>query len=210
MEFLGALQRHPRASPVWSGLSNTAPVPLSGFLNLSAASRQARVPRPCFMPQPFLGASLQSLPLTASVDLSRGHLLPRGSSPACCTHRSRPFAAGFGRLPRAGRGRLASPAGYELPFHGARPLPGCSGPRTTFIVRSAGSVHLGALFPLRVRSRRSGSPLPDGRCSPGFLPLQSSPGSLGSSTRPGTRPEHDSSPEGSASRLRGPAAPGAG
>jgi hypothetical protein len=46
-------------------MSNTAPVPLSGFLNLSAVSWQARVPRPCFMPQPFLGASLQSLPLAA-------------------------------------------------------------------------------------------------------------------------------------------------
>jgi hypothetical protein len=36
-------------------LSNPDPVPLSGFLNLSAVSQQTRVPQPCFVLQPFLG-----------------------------------------------------------------------------------------------------------------------------------------------------------
>jgi hypothetical protein len=128
-------------------------------------------------------------------------------SPACRTHRSRPFAAGFRRLPRARRSRLASPADYELPFHGARPLPGCSGPRTALAVLAAGFVHLGALFPLRIRSRRSGLPRPDGRCSPGFLPLQSSLPDLGSSTRPGRGPDTTPSPEGWASRPPGTSSP---
>jgi hypothetical protein len=128
-------------------------------------------------------------------------------SPACRTHRSRPFAAGFRRLPRAKRGRLASPADYELPFHGARPLPGRSGPRTALAVLAAGFIHLGALFPLRIRSRRSGLPRPDGRCSPGFLPLQSSLSNLGSSTRPDRSPNTAPSPEDSGAATPGTSSP---
>jgi hypothetical protein len=38
------------------------PGPPSGFLNLSAVSQQARVPRPCFVPQPFLIAPFGVFP----------------------------------------------------------------------------------------------------------------------------------------------------
>lgn len=40
---LFALQRHTRASPIWSGLSNPAPAPLSGFLNLTAGYSSNRL-----------------------------------------------------------------------------------------------------------------------------------------------------------------------
>jgi hypothetical protein len=57
-----------------------APVPLSGFLNLSAVSWQTHVSRPCFVPPPFLGFLLQSLPLAEIAHPSRGHSAPLRSS----------------------------------------------------------------------------------------------------------------------------------
>jgi len=49
------------------------PVPLSGFLNLSAVSWQARVPRPYFVPQPFVIATFKAFPSTTVVHPFRGH-----------------------------------------------------------------------------------------------------------------------------------------
>jgi len=49
------------------------PVPLSGFLNLSAVSWQARVPRPYFVPQPFVIAAFRAFPSTTVVCPSRSH-----------------------------------------------------------------------------------------------------------------------------------------
>jgi hypothetical protein len=112
------------------GLSPTIPVPLSGFLNLSAVSQQARVPRPCFVPQPFLKAPLQSLPLTRIVNPSRGHLLPRGYPPVCRTHRSRPFTDGFTRRPRSRRSSLDSPAAMCSLSTGRNLPPGRAGSQT--------------------------------------------------------------------------------
>jgi hypothetical protein len=66
------LQRHPSGEPRMRRGTKPTPVPLSGFLNLSAVSWQTRASRPCFMPQPFLGFSLQSLPLTGIARPSRG------------------------------------------------------------------------------------------------------------------------------------------
>jgi len=61
-----------RASPDYGWLSLATPVPLSGFLNLSAVSWHARTSRVYFAPQPFLGFSLQSVPLAGITHLSRG------------------------------------------------------------------------------------------------------------------------------------------
>ena len=47
------------------------------------------------MPQPFLGFSLQSLPLAEIAHPSRGHMLPCGYPPTCLTPPPGPFAAGF-------------------------------------------------------------------------------------------------------------------
>jgi hypothetical protein len=57
-------------------------VPLSGFLNLSAVSKQTRVSWPYFMPQPFLRFLLQSFPLTTGVCPSRDPRLLCGYPPA--------------------------------------------------------------------------------------------------------------------------------
>jgi hypothetical protein len=54
-ELSGPFNDIPRTSPVRSGLSRPASVPLSGFLNLSAVSWPTRASWPCFVPQPFLG-----------------------------------------------------------------------------------------------------------------------------------------------------------
>jgi hypothetical protein len=64
----------PRTSPIVKRAVSPAPVPLAGFLNLSAVSWQIRVSRPCFVPQPFLGSSLQSFPLVKVAYPSRGSL----------------------------------------------------------------------------------------------------------------------------------------
>jgi hypothetical protein len=60
-----------------------ASVPLSGFLNPSAASWQTRVPRPCFVPQPPVIATFGAFPSSAIVHPSRGDWLPCRYPPAC-------------------------------------------------------------------------------------------------------------------------------
>ena len=96
-------------------MSTTTPAPLSGFL-ASQRFAQARVPRPCFVPRPFLGFSLQSLPLAEIVVPSRGHLLPCGHSPACgASHDRRLVASGFPDA-RARAQLPGSPGDYGLPF----------------------------------------------------------------------------------------------
>jgi len=51
----------PGLAPCAAARPPSAAVPLSGSLNLSAVSWQARASRPCLMPQPPVGFSLQSL-----------------------------------------------------------------------------------------------------------------------------------------------------
>jgi len=76
-------------------------VPLSGFLSLSAVSWQAQTSWPCFVPQPFLGFLLQSLPLTEIACPSRDPLCflvvidQRAVTPP-----SGPYHRRFPRLPR--------------------------------------------------------------------------------------------------------------
>jgi hypothetical protein len=60
-------------------------VPLAGFLSLSVVSQQARVPRPCFMPQPFVIADLQGVPLAPIAAP-----LEAASSPAVLHRRAAP------------------------------------------------------------------------------------------------------------------------
>jgi len=81
-EVLLLFKDNTRASPLWSGVSIPASVPLSGFLNLSAVSWQTRISWPYFMPQPFLRFSLQGFSLPKVAHPSRGHLLPCCYSPA--------------------------------------------------------------------------------------------------------------------------------
>jgi hypothetical protein len=72
-----------RVSPSCGGSSTTTAVPLSGFLGLSAVSWHTRASRPCFMPLPPVGFSLQSVaPRLGSRPPSRARSAPLQSSTA--------------------------------------------------------------------------------------------------------------------------------
>jgi len=145
-----------------------ASVPLSGFLSLSAVSWQTRASRPCFVPQPFLGSSLQSVPLARiSAPLSRPlaswrlstDVLDRVdqdlSPPVSVTH----------TLARACQ---LSPTTMSSLSARRSALPGHSGSRTTEPIRSVRFTRFEASIPPRVRSHQPELPLTSGRSSLGF------------------------------------------
>jgi hypothetical protein len=135
---------------------------------------QHRVPRPCFMPQPFVSFSLQSFPLAQIVSPSRGHQLPCGHPPdARKTRRWDLIARDFtdshargavARIPRKLWTRFPPGPKTLLPARPGSPATG-SPPLASF-------TRFEALLPPRIRSHRHGFPRADGRCSPGLLPLQ--------------------------------------
>jgi len=164
-----ASSREPRNG---AGRPKPTPVPLSGFLNLSAASQQTRVPRPYFMPQPFLIASFRAFPSQRSrAPLEAASCLAVVHRRATARH-PQPYRLRFPRRPRREAQLPGSPEDYELPFHEPKPASrspwatndGATTPRQPHPLRS--------LIPLRVRSRRPERTRADGRCSPGFMPLQ--------------------------------------
>jgi hypothetical protein len=149
-------------------------VPLSGFLNLSAVSRQTRVPRPYFVPQPFLGFLLQSFPSRQV----RTPLDDRDSLAVIHRHverTPRPLVApGFPdscaetQLPKTlSRG---SPGCYELPFRRTSRLPGHSGGRTAKPPRLPASP-TSEPSSSRLRPNDQSKPWTPDRSSPGVLPL---------------------------------------
>jgi hypothetical protein len=97
-----------------------ASVPLPGFLSLSAVSQQARVPRPCFVPQPFVIADLQGVPLAPVACPSRGRWLPCRSPPACCAAPPRPDPPAVSLDARARRRAGRAPPRARGPFPQAR------------------------------------------------------------------------------------------
>jgi hypothetical protein len=167
-------------------ISNLTPVPLSGFLNLSAVSWQIRVPRPYFMPQPFLGFSLQSFPLTGIVYPSRGRSAPLRLSTDVLEGTTRVLIGrDFTRRPRLATQLPGSLTTYRSPFH--EPKPASRSPWAT----RCGTLPFRQLHPfrslllLRVRSRQSELPQTSGRYSPGrSAPPETNSPSLGTSTRP--------------------------
>jgi hypothetical protein len=134
------------------------PVPLPGFLNLSAASQQTRVSRPCFMPQPFLGFSLQSLPLAEIAHPSRGHIAPLWSSTRVLDAASWTLSPPVSPTPTLSRGCLVPHVDYGLPFHAPKHASRPPWVQTTELARSASFTHFEALILLRVRSHSPGSP----------------------------------------------------
>jgi len=176
-----------------------APVPLSGFLNLSAVSRQIQASGPCFVPLPPLGFLLQSLPLARIAHPSRGHLLPCGHPPACWIVAVRALSPPVSATPALTRScllPLTTMSSLSAPPEGdaSRSLRA----RATEPNRSARFTHFEALILSRVRSRQPELPRTSGRSSLGLLPLQSLllP-RLGSSDPPRPRgPEHAPPPEG--------------
>jgi len=174
----------------------STPVPLSGFLNLSAVSWQAQGLWPCFMPLPFLGSSLQSFSLTGIACLSRGPLsrlpaplqLSTGEPKTCCAS---PFTPGFTDV-HAFTQLPGSPVSYGLPFHGPRSvswLSRASLSRARFFSPASPTSELSS--PCETVPPASSCPSAGGRCSPGLLPLRSFllP-HLGFSTRPASWTGH--------------------
>jgi hypothetical protein len=180
-----------RASPIWSGLSVPTPVPLSGFLNLSAVSQPlASTPefrgllscRSHSWDLPFRAFPSQEsrTPLGVACSLAVIHRVlgraARTLSPAVSPTPRR-------RLDESRRAQLpGSPPGYELPFldhdhpvrEGRRSAPGRPGSATTGSARSAASPASKLLVPpANPFTSDVSCPTPHGRCSPGLQPLQS-------------------------------------
>jgi hypothetical protein len=183
-------------APCGTGCVGPIPVPLAGFLNLSAVSQQTRVSGPCFMPQPFLGHLLQGVPLTkiALTPLEAASSLAVIHRPAV-TSQAKPCHRRFPRRPRLSAQLPGSPDGYELPFHGCDPAsrsPWTSrGGAATF-----GQLHLLRSFDPSVSPfRRPGRTRSDGRYPPGLHPLWGiSSQTSESSDPPEARPRKETNP----------------
>jgi len=124
------------------------------------------------VPPPFLGFSLQRLPLAEIACPSRGRFAPLQLSTAVLERRLLVLiTAGF--FDARARAQLPdSPDDYELPFvEPEGSLPGCSGAKRRNSFRSASFTCFEALILLRVRSHRPELPRAGGRSSPGFSPL---------------------------------------
>jgi hypothetical protein len=108
------------------------------------------------MPQPFLGFLLQSFPLVEKCVPLSGPLAPLWSLTNVRQHHlTRPFAAGFTRLPRPKPQLPRSPVNYGSPFHRPEsPLPGRPRSRAAYALPTANSIHFEALSSPRVRSAR--------------------------------------------------------
>jgi hypothetical protein len=151
----------------WSALRLSQP--LSGF-------RFDRVPRPCFVPQPFLDClPSECSPREDRVPLS-GPLAPlqlstvlRNAPPATLSPEVSPTPTLLAQLP-------GSPTNYGSPFHGSEgPLPGRPGSQAEGSPRPPASP-ASKLCSLRETVPKTlGRPSAPGRDSPGFLPLRSLP-----------------------------------
>jgi hypothetical protein len=145
-----------REPHVGRGLPTPAPVPLSGFLNPSAVSRQARVPRPCLMPQPFLNAPFRAFPSQRGRPPLGARLLPCGHPPTCEPRRLRRLiACGFPDARASRRSGLVPPPTVGPLSTSRSPLPGRPG-QTNELGCSADFTRFEALLPLRIRSAPSG------------------------------------------------------
>jgi hypothetical protein len=175
--FFAPSTTSPGLAPLRRVRPSPVAVPLPGFLNLSAVSWHARAPRPCFMPQPPVGFSLQSLaPRRGRVRLSASPcslaVLHRASTPRA---RTRPFHSGFHRRPRLSTRWPGSPpelghrfrrarAYARIGFPGALTTPAHLGRATTPASSASKPSSPREAVP---RCRRSGV---RGRCSPGLRP----------------------------------------
>jgi hypothetical protein len=129
-----------------------ASVPLSGFLSLSAVSWQTRASRPCFVPLPFLGSSLQSVPLVEIAYPSRGSLASLQSSTGVQKRMPRRLIAPGFTDARDEHVRLDPPTTMGSLSPSRSPSPGHPGCRATGPPRPASFTYFEASLPLRVRS----------------------------------------------------------
>jgi hypothetical protein len=186
--------------------------PLSGFLNLSAVSKQATGPQPCFVPQPFLGCLPSELsPRRERTPLSE--LLLPCSYPHPCRGAPREiFHSPFRRRPRS-HAVAWFPGSLWTPF-----------PQTRRLAFRLPWISRGEATPFRMlHLLRSlvppANPFALARVAPDQRPMLSWSSAPLESSPPAprvlkpaliSRPEHASSPEGSSARHGGPRDPPAG
>ena len=153
--------------------------PLSGFLARAQGSW------PCFMPQPFLGSSLQSFSLTRIACPSRGRQLPCSYPPVCGSASSLAVHRRFPRRPRF-HAVAWFPRRLWSPFPRARELVSRSSWARSGGVASFRQLHLLRSLPPLARPFQLPRVAPQRLAvSLGFLPLRSFlPPRLGFSTRP--------------------------
>jgi len=169
LEFSGPSTASSDEPHIEAGRSTPTPVPLAGFLNLSAVSWQVRIPRPYFVPQPFLGFLLQSFPsqqVRSSLKdpNSLAVIHPRAETT------SRSLVATSFPNSHAETQLLGSPGNYRFPFRRTSRLPGPPGERAanrSFPLASPTSEPTS----LRLRSKHRSKLRPFDRSSPGLLPL---------------------------------------
>lgn len=189
--FFAPLTTSPGLAPKCSGPSCPATVPLSGSLDLSAVSWHVRALRPCFMPLPPVGFSLQSIaPRKDRVRLSASLAPLQFSTTVPEVRCASPRPPGFTRRPRSWRGGLTPPEARTsfpslsstrlgarsarlrtLSRTGLRRLPRRPGTHAPGPPRSGGFRCFEAFLPPRVRAH--GAPLSRthrSRCSPGLCP----------------------------------------
>jgi hypothetical protein len=132
------------------------PVPLSGFLNLSAVSQQVRVSRPCFMPQPLGILPSEVSPRRNRAPLPGPLLLPCGYPPACRTATAPALSPSVSSTSALLTQLPISPDDYGLPFHAPESaLPGPPGLERRNPSCSASFTRFEALILLRIRSHRT-------------------------------------------------------
>ena len=168
----GALQRYPRSGPclervvrAHSGAALRFSQPLSGFST-------DRVPRPYFMPQPFLDCPPSELspredrvPLSGPLASLQLSTVLRNAPPATLSFAISPTPTLLAQLP-------GSQANYGFPFHESEgSLPGRPGSPTEGSSLPPASP-ASKLYSLPESVRTASSCLePSGRFSPGFPPL---------------------------------------
>jgi hypothetical protein len=137
----------PGLAPRWSGSSVSTPVPLSGFLNLSAVSWHTQASWPCFMPQPFLGSSLQSSSPTRIAHPSRGRWLPCSYPPACVKRAGPRRSPPVSPTSTPSRSCLVPRTTMDSLSVSERPPPGRPGLGSAKPLRSASFTYFEAFFP---------------------------------------------------------------
>lgn len=171
------------------------------------------VPRPYFMPQPFVNAPFRAFPSTKVVYPSRGHWLPSVIDRASENALPGPYYPWFPRLPRPRRSRRVPPEAMGSIFTDRNPLSDCPGSP------AEGSLPACQLHPLRsfapsVESVRADPGCPDPTVA-ALLSFSPSSDHTFQASDPRTRPpregtEHRHSPGGSVGgpRERLPPRPG--
>lgn len=144
----------PGLAPHAAGTSTPAAVPLAGFLSLSAVCQHTRASRPCLMPQPSLGFSLQSVaPRSGRAPLSGPPASLRFFTAVPEVRCPRPHPPGFTALTRPAPGSPRLPPELGRRFRAnAFAVPRRPGPRSPGPPRSRDFVRFEAFLPARVRA----------------------------------------------------------